>query len=54
MQRASLGAVELDHEISGTAEPVVVVHHGAGRNWFDALLEIAFPTWCCCRPIGPD
>jgi hypothetical protein len=39
MHRAAFGDVELDYEITGAGEPILLVHHGAGRNWFDPLLE---------------
>jgi pimeloyl-ACP methyl ester carboxylesterase len=39
MHRASLGGVELEYESRGSGEPVVLVHHGAGRSWFDPLFE---------------
>jgi pimeloyl-ACP methyl ester carboxylesterase len=50
MHRAAFGDVELDYEITGAGEPIVLVHHGAGRNWFDPLLEepasSATTPWC--------
>jgi len=39
MDRATLGGVELEYEIRGAGEPVVLVHHGAGADWFNPLLE---------------
>jgi pimeloyl-ACP methyl ester carboxylesterase len=39
MNRASVDGVELEYEIRGNGEPVVLVHHGAGADWFRPLLE---------------
>jgi pimeloyl-ACP methyl ester carboxylesterase len=39
MDRAALDGVELEYEIRGAGEPVVLVHHGAGADWFGPLLE---------------
>lgn len=39
MDRAALGGLELEYEIRGAGEPVVLVHHGAGADWFNPLLE---------------
>jgi pimeloyl-ACP methyl ester carboxylesterase len=39
MDRAALDGVELEYEIRGAGEPVVLVHHGAGADWFSPLLE---------------
>jgi hypothetical protein len=37
--RASLGDLELDYELRGNGDPIILVHHGAGRSWFDPLFE---------------
>jgi len=37
--RAALDGVELEYEVRGAGEPVVLVHHGAGMDWFRPLLE---------------
>ena len=39
MKRAALDSVELEYEIRGSGEPIVLVHHGAGADWFDPLCE---------------
>jgi pimeloyl-ACP methyl ester carboxylesterase len=39
MDRAALDGIELEYEIRGAGEPVVLVHHGAGADWFSPLLE---------------
>lgn len=39
MKRAALNGVELEYEINGVGEPIVLVHHGAGVDWFDPLLK---------------
>lgn len=39
MERAALDDVELEYEIRGAGEPVVLVHHGAGVDWFSPLLK---------------
>src|SRR5262249_36825646 len=39
MDRAVLDGVELEYEIRGAGEPVVLAHHGAGPDWFGPLLE---------------
>jgi 3-oxoadipate enol-lactonase len=38
MKRAALDGVELEYEILGDGEPIVLVHHGAGADWFNPLL----------------
>jgi pimeloyl-ACP methyl ester carboxylesterase len=39
MKRASLDGVDLEYEISGAGEPIVLIHHGAGVDWFSPLAE---------------
>ena len=39
MDRAALQDIELEYEVRGTGEPVVLVHHGVGVDWFRPLLE---------------
>lgn len=39
MDKATLDGVELEYEIRGAGEPVVLVHHGAGIDSFNPLLE---------------
>jgi pimeloyl-ACP methyl ester carboxylesterase len=39
IDRAALDGVELEYEVRGAGEPVVLVHHGAGADWFSPLLE---------------
>jgi pimeloyl-ACP methyl ester carboxylesterase len=39
MERAAVDGVELEYEIRGVGEPIVLVHHGAGVDWFNPLLE---------------
>ena len=39
MKQAVLDGIELEYEIRGAGEPVVLVHHGAGVDWFNPLLE---------------
>jgi pimeloyl-ACP methyl ester carboxylesterase len=39
MKRAALDRMELEYEIRGSGEPIVLVHHGAGADWFDPLWE---------------
>src|SRR5262245_15311384 len=39
MDRAALDGLELEYEIRGAGEPIVLVHHGAGARWFSPLLE---------------
>jgi pimeloyl-ACP methyl ester carboxylesterase len=38
MDRAALGSVELEYEVCGDGACVVLVHHGAGPDWFRPLL----------------
>jgi pimeloyl-ACP methyl ester carboxylesterase len=38
MKRAALDRVELEYEMVGAGEPVVLVHHGAGVEWFGPVL----------------
>jgi pimeloyl-ACP methyl ester carboxylesterase len=40
LDRATLRGIELEYEVWGTGEePVVLVHHGVGVDWFRPLLE---------------
>src|SRR5262245_37348381 len=39
MDRATIDGVELEYEIRGTGEPVVLVHAGVFAGWFKPLLE---------------
>src|SRR5262249_32352942 len=39
MDRATIDGVELEYEIRGTGEPVVLVHAGVFADWFKPLLE---------------
>ena len=40
LERATLQGIELEYEVQGTGEePVVLVHHGVGVDWFRPLLE---------------
>ena len=39
MLRAALPDVELEYELVGSGEHVVLVHHGAGAAWFAPLCE---------------
>lgn len=34
MDRAALDGVKLEYEVRGAGEPVVLVHNGAGVDWF--------------------
>jgi hypothetical protein len=38
MHRAHLPDVELEYEMRGGGEDVVLIHHGAGADWFAPLL----------------
>jgi pimeloyl-ACP methyl ester carboxylesterase len=38
MQRANVGTVELEYEVQGTGEPVVLVHAGVFGDWFEPLM----------------
>ena len=39
MHRAAFGGIELEYEVRGAGEHVVLVHHGAGADWFNPLFE---------------
>src|SRR5262245_26474895 len=39
MHRAPLGAIELEYETVGSGEHVVLIHHGAGPDWFAPLCD---------------
>src|SRR5262249_9361049 len=39
MDRATIDGVELEYEMRGTGEPVVLVHAGIFADWFKPLLE---------------
>jgi hypothetical protein len=39
MSRASLDSIELEYEVRGTGEPVVLVHAGVFARWYQPLLD---------------
>ena len=39
MDRAAFGGIELEYEVRGAGEHVVLVHHGAGADWFYPLFK---------------
>jgi|RhiMetdeSRZDD1v2_1073273.scaffolds.fasta_scaffold34105_9 pimeloyl-ACP methyl ester carboxylesterase len=39
MERASIGSLELEYELVGTGEPVVLLHWGIGARWAEPLLR---------------
>ena len=39
MRRVAFAEVELEYDVRGSGEHVVLVHHGAGANWFAPLLD---------------
>src|SRR5262245_16641757 len=39
MRTASLTDIELEYETRGSGEHVVLIHHGAGADWFSPLLD---------------
>jgi pimeloyl-ACP methyl ester carboxylesterase len=39
MDRAALGAIELEYETRGAGEPVVLIHPGHFADWFTPLLD---------------
>ena len=39
MDRAALEGVELEYEIRGAGEPVVLIHPGHFADWFTPLLD---------------
>ena len=39
LERAALDGVELEYEVRGEGEPVVLVHAGASGDWFAGLME---------------
>ena len=39
MARATLEGIELEYEIRGAGEPVVLVHAGLVAEWFQPLLQ---------------
>ena len=51
MRRATLADIELEYETVGTGEPVVLVHHGAGADWFAPLCDepILTERYCLVR-----
>ena len=38
MNRAALGGVELEYEVQGTGEPVVLMHPGHFADWFTPVV----------------
>ena len=41
MERAEIDGVELEYELRGAGEPVVLIHWGVGSAWAEPLLEKA-------------
>jgi pimeloyl-ACP methyl ester carboxylesterase len=39
MERASIGGLELEYELVGSGEPVVLLHWGIGARWAEPLLR---------------
>jgi 3-oxoadipate enol-lactonase len=39
MERASIGGLELEYELAGSGEPVVLLHWGIGARWAEPLLR---------------
>ena len=39
MARAALDGIELEYEVRGSGEPVVLVHAGVFADWFKPLLQ---------------
>ena len=39
MHRANLNGIELEYEVRGAGEPVVLVHWGVSAKWAEPLLE---------------
>jgi pimeloyl-ACP methyl ester carboxylesterase len=39
MERATVGGVELEYELRGSGEPVVLIHWGVSATWAEPLLE---------------
>jgi pimeloyl-ACP methyl ester carboxylesterase len=39
MERATIGGVELEYELRGSGEPVVLIHWGVSATWAEPLLE---------------
>jgi pimeloyl-ACP methyl ester carboxylesterase len=48
MRRAAFAGIELEYETRGAGEHVVLVHHGAGADWFVPLLEQPALSWDFC------
>jgi pimeloyl-ACP methyl ester carboxylesterase len=51
MHRAALGDIELEYETVGCGEHVVLIHHGAGADWFAPLCDEPILTrrYCLVR-----
>ena len=39
LQRAAVNGVDLEYELCGAGEPVVLIHWGVGAKWVEPLLE---------------
>jgi pimeloyl-ACP methyl ester carboxylesterase len=39
MDRAALDGIELEYDVRGAEDPVVLIHNGVGVDWFRSLLE---------------
>jgi pimeloyl-ACP methyl ester carboxylesterase len=51
MHRAALGDIELEYETVGSGEHVLLIHHGAGADWFAPLCDepILIQRYCLVR-----
>lgn len=51
MHRAVLGDIELEYETVGSGEHVVLIHHGAGADWFAPLCDepVLTERYCLVR-----
>ena len=45
MQRAALDGVELEYEVRGSGEPVLLVYAGAFADWFAPLITEPSLAW---------
>ena len=38
LERATVQGVQLEYEVRGTGEPVVLIHNGVGVDWYEPLV----------------
>jgi hypothetical protein len=48
MERAAIDGVELEYQLRGSGEPVVLIHWGVSAAWAEPLMDEPVPTATAC------